>query len=146
MAVDGPRQPLKDVPAVSSHTRTVSARWLGAYRCDVSAGDFTIPVDEPFSVGGTNEGPQPTELLLAALSSCFTLAVAHAAGKRGIELSHLRVEVTGTYDGPRFSALEIRVDAGCEDAVKDRLLEAAARVCYVSNTIRNTPELSVRSV
>ena len=131
---------------MSSPTRTVSARWLGAYRCDVSAGDFTIPVDEPESVGGTNEGPQPTELLLAALSSCFTLAVAHAAGKRGIELSHLSVDVTGTYDGPRFSALEIRVDAGCDDGVKDRLLEAASRVCYVSNTIRNTPEMSVVAV
>lgn len=131
---------------MSPPTRTVSARWLGAYRCDVSAGDFTIPVDEPESVGGTNEGPQPTELLLAALSSCFTLAVAHAAGKRGIELSHLSVDVTGTYDGPRFSALEIRVDAGCEDEVKDRLLEAASRVCYVSNTIRNTPEMSVVAV
>ena len=81
-----------------------------------------------------------------ALSSCFTLAVAHAAGKRDIELAHLGVEVTGTYDGPGFSALEIRVDVGCDDAVKDRLLEAAARVCYVSNTIRNTPEMSVRAV
>ena len=131
---------------MSPPTRTVSARWLGAYRCDVSAGDFTIPVDEPESVGGTNEGPQPTELLLAALSSCFTLAVAHAAGKRGIELSHLSVDVTGTYDDPRFSTLEIRVDAGCDDGVKDRLLEAASRVCYVSNTIRNTPELSVVAV
>jgi len=112
----------------------------------VSSGDFTIPVDEPERYGGTNQGPQPTELLLAALSSCFALAVAHAAGKRGIELSHLGVEVTGTYDGPSFSALEIRVDAGCDDAVKDRLLAAAARVCYVSNTIRNTPEMSVRAV
>ena len=131
---------------MSSPTRTVSARWLGAYRCDVTAGDFTIPVDEPESVGGTNEGPQPTELLLAALSSCFTLAVAHAARKRGIELSHVDVEVTGTYDGPRFSALEIRVDAGCEESLKAALAEAAARVCYVSNTIRNTPELSVVAV
>ncbi|MYE76495.1 MAG: OsmC family protein [Acidimicrobiaceae bacterium] len=137
---------LEGRPAVSTPTLTVSARWLGAYRCDVSAGDFTIPVDEPERYGGTNQGPQPTELLLAALSSCFTLAVAHAAGKRGIELSHLGVEVTGTYDGPGFSALEIRVDVGCDDAVKDRLLEAAARVCYVSNTIRNTPEMSVRAV
>ena len=131
---------------MSSPTLTVSARWLGAYRCDVSSGDFTIPVDEPEKYGGTNQGPQPTELLLAALSSCFTLAVAHAAGKRGIELSHLGVEVTGTYDGPGFSALEILVDVGCDDAVKDRLLEAAARVCYVSNTIRNSPEMSVRAV
>lgn len=131
---------------MSSPTLTVSARWLGAYRCDVTSGDFTIPVDEPTSVGGTNQGPQPTELLLAALSSCFTLAVAYSAAKRGIELSHLGVEVTGTYDGPRFSALEIRVDAGCDDGVKDRLLAAAARVCYVSNTIRDTPEMSVRAV
>ena len=131
---------------MSSLTRTVSARWLGAYRCDVTAGDFTIPVDEPTSVGGTNEGPQPTELLLAALSSCFTLAVAHAARKRGIDLSHVGVEVTGTYDGPRFSALEIRVDAGCDESVKAALVEAAGRVCYVSNTIRNAPELSVVAV
>jgi uncharacterized OsmC-like protein len=131
---------------VSSPTLTVSARWLGAYRCDVSSGDFTIPVDEPTKYGGTDQGPQPTELLLAALSSCFTLAVAHAAGKRGIELSHLEVEVTGTYDGPSFSALEIRVDVDCDDSVKDRLLEAAARVCYVSNTIRNAPAMSVRAV
>ena len=131
---------------MTATTRTVSARWLGAYRCDVSAGDFTVPVDEPVSVGGTNEGPQPTELLLAAVSSCFTLAVAHSARKRGVELSHLAVEVTGTYDGPRFSALEIRVDAGCDEAVKDRLLEAAARVCYVTNTMRNTPEIAVVSV
>ncbi len=128
---------------VSAVTRTVSAQWLGAYRCDVSAGGFTIAVDEPESVGGTGEGPQPTELLLAAVSSCFTLAVAHAAAKRGIDLSHLSVEVTGTYDGPRFSALEIRVDVGCADAVKDKLLQAAARVCYVTNTLRHTPELSV---
>jgi organic hydroperoxide reductase OsmC/OhrA len=54
--------------------------------------------------------------------------------------------VTGTYDGPSFSALEILVGVDCDDAVKDRLLEAAARVCYVSNTIRNTPEMSVRAV
>lgn len=131
---------------MSTPTRTVSARWLGGYRCDVTAGDFTIPVDEPTGVGGTNEGPQPTELLLAALSSCFTLAVAHSARKRGIDLSHVGVEVTGTYDGPRFSALQIRVDAGCDESAKAALVEAAARVCYVSNTIRNRPELSVVAV
>ncbi len=131
---------------MSSPTLTVSAKWLGAYRCDVTSGEFTIPADEPESVGGTNEGPQPTELLLAALSSCFTLAVAYAADKRGIELAHLSVEVTGTYDGPRFSALEIQVDVGCDAAVKERLLESASRVCYVSNTIRNPPAMRVRAV
>lgn len=128
---------------MSAAPRTVSARWLGGYRCDVTAGRFTLPVDEPVEVGGTDEGPQPTELLLGAVSSCFTLAVAHTARKRGIELSHLRVEVTGTYDGPRFSALDVAVDAGCDPAVAEKLLEAAARVCYVTNTLRNPPPLTV---
>jgi len=130
---------------LSALTRTVSAEWLGGYRCDVTAGDFTIPVDEPLSVGGTNEGSQPTELLLAAVSSCFTLAVSHAASKRNIQLSHLSVEVTGTYDGPSFSALEIVVDVGCADEQTERLLAAAGRVCYVTNTLRNAPALTVHA-
>lgn len=128
---------------MSPAPRTVSARWLGGYRCDVTAGEFTLPVDEPVEVGGSNEGPQPTELLLGAVSSCFTLAVAHVARQRGIELTHLRVEVTGTYDGPRFSDLDISVDAGCDPAVREKLLEAAARVCYVTNTLRDAPSLRV---
>lgn len=131
---------------MSPAPRTVSARWLGGYRCDVTAGEFTLPVDEPVEVGGGGEGPQPTELLLGAVSSCFTLAVAHVARRRGIELSHLRVEVTGTYDGPRFSDLDIRVDAGCDPAAREKLLEAAARVCYVTNTLRNPPSLRVAAV
>jgi len=131
---------------VSPAPRTVSARWLGGYRCDVTAGEFTLPVDEPVEVGGSDEGPQPTELLLGAVSSCFTLAVAHVARRRGIELTHLQVEVTGTYDGPRFSDLDISVDAGCDPAVREKLLEAAARVCYVTNTLRNAPSLRVAAV
>ena len=132
--------------AVSEPSRTVSSRWLGGYRCDVQAGDFTLPVDEPLSVGGTNEGPQPTELLLAAVASCFTLAVSHAAKQRGVELTHLAVDVTGTYHGPSFSALEIRVDVGCDEAIKQKLLDAAARVCYVTNTLRNTPTITTTAV
>ncbi len=126
-----------------ARSRTVSSTWRGAYLCDITAGEFSLRADEPVSVGGTNEGPQPTELLLASVSSCFTLAVAHAARVRGIELGHLEVDVTGTYDGPRFTALDIRVDVGCDPAVREKLLEAAQRVCYVTNTLRTEPALTV---
>ena len=80
-----------------------SSRWDGGLRAVVDAGGFELIVDEPESVGGTGRGPQPTELLLASVASCFTLAVAHSARKRDIELAGLHVDVTGTYDGPRFS-------------------------------------------
>ena len=74
--------------------RSVSARWDGGWRAVVTAGEFELRVDEPVTVdGGTGTGPQPTELLLGAVASCFTLAVAHVARKRGRELLRSPAEV-----------------------------------------------------
>lgn len=124
--------------------RTVSARWDGGLRAVVTAGEFEFVVDEPTSVpGGTNAGPQPTELLLGAVASCFTLAVAFSAAKRNLPLRELRVEATGHYDGPRFAAIQVSVRAA-EPAGEElaRLAEAAQRVCYVTRTLAGSPELS----
>jgi putative redox protein len=125
--------------------RSVRARWDGGLRAVVRAGRFELVADEPESVpGGTGTGPQPTELLLAAVASCFTLAIAYSASKHGTELADLDVDVTGTYDGPRFSAIRIAVRAGApqgDDLVK--LIKSAERVCYVTRTLRSAPELEV---
>ncbi len=125
-------------------TRSVDATWDGGLRCRVSAGRFELIVDEPESAGGTDQGPQPTELLLAAIASCFTLAMAYSAGKRGVELAGLRVRATGDYDGPSFSAIRIlvRADAPAADDLR-RLVSMAERLCYVSNTLRRTPDVTV---
>jgi uncharacterized OsmC-like protein len=113
-------------------------------RCTVDVGGFPLVVDEPPEAGGTGQGPQPTELLLGAIASCFTLALAHSARKRDVELRGLRVDATGTYDGPRFSALRIDVHADApagEDL--ERLVAAASRVCYVTNTMRGAPPIEI---
>lgn len=125
--------------------RSVHARWDGGLRAVVQAGDHVLVVDEPESVdGGTNRGPQPTELLLAAVASCFTLSLAYSARKRGIELAGVQVDATGTYDGPRFSAIRVVVRAEApRGAALDRLVESAKRVCYVTRTLASAPELSV---
>ena len=51
----------------------------------------------------------PRDLLLASLSSCYALALAWAARKRGFELPDLEVTATGTYAGQRFATLELTV-------------------------------------
>lgn len=124
--------------------RTVQSRWGGGLRAVVQAGGFELIVDEPESAGGTNTGPQPTDLLLASVASCFTLAIAYSAGKRGVEVAGLDVDVTGTYDGPRFSRIRIAVRA--ERPTGDELtvlLSAAERVCYVTATLRLAPEIEI---
>ena len=125
-------------------TLSVQAVWQGGYRCEVTTRQHVIVVDEPASVGGTDSGPGPTELLLASLGSCFTLAVSHVASKRGIAVRAVEVAVTGTYAGPSFSdlVLDVYVDAD-EDRI-DELLERAQAVCYVSNTLVRSPSITVR--
>jgi uncharacterized OsmC-like protein len=124
-------------------TNSVLARWEGGWRCRVTAGRFELIVDEPESAGGTGTGPMPTEYLLAAMASCYALALAWAAGKRGISLPDLAVTATGTYDGPRFSHLRLRVVSAAPPEVVERLVEPALRACYVSNTIASAPPIEV---
>lgn len=121
--------------------RTVTSRWDGDLRAIVDAGGFELVVDEPVTVnGGTGRGPQPTELLLASVASCFTIAMAFVARKRDVRLAGLDVEVTGTYDGPQFS--NIRVVVRTEEptgAELNTLVAAAQRVCYVTRTLAAGP-------
>jgi uncharacterized OsmC-like protein len=102
-----------------------------------------LTVDEPRSVGGSDQGPQPTDLLLASVSSCFTVALAYCAARQGVALVDLRVTATGVYDGPRFTSVRIEVSSGCERAALKQLITAAEKVCYVTNTLRRAPEIKV---
>jgi putative redox protein len=126
--------------------RRVSARWKpGPLRCDVEVDSgHSIVADEPEHAGGTGQGPQPTDLLLSSVASCFTLALVYSAKKHDVTLTEVTVEVIGTYDGPRFRAIDIAAHLGGVDgAIRDRLVASAERVCYVTNTLRKPPEITV---
>lgn len=126
-------------------SRSASASWEpGPLRCEVAVDGFNIAVDEPESAGGTGAAPQPTDLFLASVASCFTLALVHSAGKRGLVLSSVRVDVVADYAGHRFDAVRIVADVAgpSRDELGD-LIRAAERVCYVTNTLREPVSISV---
>jgi organic hydroperoxide reductase OsmC/OhrA len=75
-------------------------------------------------------------VFLASIASCFTLALSYASRKRSIELTDLSVTVTGRYDGLRFSSVHVRASVGAPVEDLDRLMLAAERVCYVTNSLR----------
>ena len=79
--------------------RTVRTRWNGGMRAVTQAGNFEVVVDEPATSGGTDTGPQPTDLLLVSVSSCLALALAWVARKRGVDLLGLDVIAVGRYAG-----------------------------------------------
>jgi putative redox protein len=121
--------------------KNLLARWEGGYRARVSVRDFDILTDEPPSVGGNDEGPTPTELFLASLATCFTMAVAHVARKRGITLRHLEVRVHADYEGLRFAWMRLEVTTDLARGDAEQLVERAKAYCFVSRTLLQQPEI-----
>lgn len=124
-------------------TLSVDATWKGGYQCTVVARGHEILVDEPVAAGGGDTGPQPSEIFLASLASCYTLALYHVAKKRELDLGELAVRATGEYQGPKFIRVTLEVTSGLPRDVLDPLLERASAVCYVSNTIRAINDVEV---
>ena len=124
-------------------TLSVDATWEGGYRCTVRARDHVMVIDEPTHAGGEDAGPQPTEVYLASVASCFALAVYHVARKRSIELPDLRVRAVGEYKGPSFVKVRVEVMSTFPRADLEPLLERASSVCYVSNTMRAVDDIDV---
>jgi putative redox protein len=123
--------------------RTVHTRWDGGMRAVTQVGDFEVVVDEPETAGGTDTGPQPTDLLLVSVSSCFALALAFVARKRGVDLLGLDVTAIGRYEGLKFCEISLSISSDSPRSVVEELLPEAQRVCYVSNTLQRQPELTV---
>ncbi|HKF19666.1 MAG TPA: OsmC family protein [Candidatus Dormibacteraeota bacterium] len=121
----------------------VTSYWEGGYSCRIVARDkFELRADEPPDEGGADTGPRPTELLLAALASCFTMALAYVARKRGVELPRdLAVTAVGEYAGPRFRRMRVEASCSLPPAHLERLVRDAVPYCWVSNTIKGAPEL-----
>jgi uncharacterized OsmC-like protein len=119
-----------------SATIEARATWRGGFATDVRARGHELRVDEPAGTG-TDTGMMPTEVFIASVASCFCLAVAHVAGKRGIETPALEVTVRAERAGTelRYGRMTVTAAAAMDGATLDLLVERARHVCWVSNTL-----------
>ena len=68
-------------------------------RCSVKVRDFEpLIIDEPASLGGSDSGMNPVELVLAALGTCQQIVYAAYAAVMGLKLDNVSVEVKGRID------------------------------------------------
>lgn len=114
-----------------------TAEWQGGLSAIASARGHELVADEPVASGGADLGMMPTELMCAALASCFCLAVAHVAAKRGSSLPGLRVTVDAERQGSELRYGKLRVEVAAV-AAEDRLaalVDGARPFCWVSNML-----------
>ena len=64
--------------------------------------DFTVRMDEPTSLGGTDTGLNPVEAVLTALGSCLVIVANAFAKSHGIDLQSFWVELEGDLDADGF--------------------------------------------
>lgn len=125
-------------------TRHVTARWDGGQSAITDIRGMRLAIGEDAPPLGSTSAPLPTEVLLASVASCFAIALAFVAAKRDLELPGLEVDVSGDYEGPRIASIEISVSSLADPDLVQRLIPRAERLCYVTNTLRQPPQISVR--
>jgi uncharacterized OsmC-like protein len=99
------------------------------FRSVASLREHLVTVDEPASLGGTDRGPNPVELVLAALGSCQEITYRAFATALGIPLDTVSVELTGDIDLRGFFAVDPAVRPGYQrvhGTVKLRASKATA--------------------
>ncbi|MEX0885531.1 MAG: OsmC family protein [Phycisphaeraceae bacterium] len=73
---------------------------------------FTIKIDEPVELGGSNTSANPQEHLLAALNACMMMGYVAGATLFGIELSKLEIRTEGDIDLRGFLGIDPKTPNG----------------------------------
>jgi uncharacterized OsmC-like protein len=124
----------------------------------IVAGSHRLLADEPEAAGGTETGPSPYDLLLAALGSCTSMTVAMYARRKGwplqqvtVRLRHFKIYASDcaeceTKEG-KIDRIErdIQFDGALTTEQRSRLLEIANR-CPVHRTLTSEIDIRTRAI
>jgi len=130
----------------------------------VAAGSQDYGIVWPFgvhaAVGGYHDGPNPGDLLCAALAACFDSTLRIIADRLQVKLTSLEVDVTGEVDvrgtlavdrqvPVGFQKMHCRVDfqaaPGTDPRTLEKLLAAAEHSCVVLQTLRSGVAVDTRA-
>jgi uncharacterized OsmC-like protein len=122
---------IQEDPARARVSFGVTTRWTGQTRtesevtgCTIGgvpvARRFTMAVDEPLQLLGSNTAPNPQEMLMAALNACMAVGYVAGAAVEGITLDAVTIETEGDLDLRGFLGLDPDVVPGY-DAIRYRV-------------------------
>ena len=118
------------------------------FAIEMNCGNHRVLIDQPRTAMGSDTGPSPLDLVLAALGGCFGTIGRFVAHQRKIELRGMRFEIEADYDPagllgrdasvrPGFADVRLRVeiDADLSDEQKLEFLEEVERRCPLADNL-----------
>jgi putative redox protein len=91
---------------------SATSQQVEGLRSEAKIRQFSLTIDEPPSLGGTDAGPNPVELVLAALASCQEITYRAYATALGVPLDSVSVTLEGDLDLRGFFAVKDDVRPG----------------------------------
>jgi putative redox protein len=129
-----------------------------AFAQDILARSHRIAADEPVALGGTNKGPTPYDLLLAALGSCTSITVTMYARRKGwplqgivVSLRHTRIHASDCAECETKTGMidrierDLHFDGPLSADQKLRLLDIADK-CPVHRSLTSEIDIKTREV
>ena len=147
---------IKAKPDVGKVVFRSETKWISDTKCEAKVRDFDVmTIDEPPELGGGNAGPNPVELLLAALGTCQEIMYAAYASVMGIPLTKLTVDAKGYLDLKGLFGMDPNVPSGYskiqyvtniespagEEAIK-QLVQTVESHCPVLDTLVRNIEVT----
>ncbi|WP_414049089.1 OsmC family protein [Macrococcus animalis] len=131
-----------------------SVESIEGLKVESSVRDFKMIMDEPESLGGTNNGMNPVEALLSAVGGCKVIVARSFAKMKKIDLQAITIDVEGTLDTDGFTGRNkeakiglshlktiYKIKANNSEEELKAFVDFIERTCPVIDTIVNAPEL-----
>ena len=126
------------------------------FKTYIRTGSHQLIVDEPASVGGTNEGPTPYGLLLASLGACTAMTLRMYADRKKWPLETVEVALNHSQDyhqdcmacaesNAKIDVIQrvIQLHGNLDEAQIKRLMDIADK-CPVHKTLTSTTVIKTR--
>ena len=111
-AISATQEKFRLTPEAANASFHSASKLTQGFRSDVAIRQHQLVVDEPAQLGGTDAGPNPIELMLAALGACQEITYQAYAAALGIPLRSVSVKLEGQIDLRGFFGVDDSIRPG----------------------------------
>ena len=117
--------------------RATARRSGSALRQEIQIDEFELVADEGEELGGTDEGPNPQQLLAASLASCSAITMEMYANRKGWDIGDVAVDVVyepAQRGSPTRFGMTVELSKELPEDQRDKLMQIVAK-CPVHRTL-----------
>jgi len=128
-------------------------------RMNIKSGKFSMVIDEPEQMGGTDVGPSPMQALLMALAGCLNITGHFVAREKNMKLNDMNIHIEGKMnpgtfmgmpsdDRAGFQEIMVHIDAdfdGADPKDIEEWLQATEARCPVTDNIKQKTNIVVNT-